>query len=616
MRLAPSPAAQYQAAKTRLHLALQLFSQLLFWLLIVWVSLTTWVVWHDVGVYLPGLDHIYFGRWIWCSILTETPWLRACDGWLKIPLGDTYYPLAIASAWLSGPQVYRTDFYNACWYAARHGWGLAADLVPLSFVALLMRWRWRQDTAGGEHLRGMRLLTPRQLNREMHGRALQHYLYGPPRGLKLGEIIIPERMEFEHMLVTGNPGSGKSTTIREALEQIAERDQPAIVIDPESEYLRQFFSPERGDWVLNPLDLRCPRWNPWAELRDEFFTVDAAAMAASLIRGRPRNESEKFFQDSTRTVVESILHVARDDADVHSLLNLVSMPREDLHEALQGTPAYPLIDPGAREQGAGILGTAVNAIKTFVYLPPRSENSRAFSCREWVEGRRGWLFMPSREDIREAIQLLQGLWLDLLVRWLMSADIGSDQTWVVADELASLGHQPQIEKLLTRGRKRGLAVILGLQNVSQLQALYGQEGCVTLTSSPSTKLIMRVDEPKTTQTCSDLIGKHEIERLQMTQLAGLSTYREGVNLSPQRDIEVLVLPDEIKLMKPFTGYLCIAGHPRTKIHIPESHMVEHYPAFIPRPMRANRNSPVNVTPEPTDAEIAAALLARPEVSNG
>ena len=83
--------------------------------------------------------------------------------------------------------------------------------------------------------------------------------------------------------------------------------------------------------MLQPLDERCPSWSPWSELRDEWFTVDAAAMAASLIRGRPKTESERFFQDSTRTVVEAILHIARDDPDPNALLNLVSPPRDELH---------------------------------------------------------------------------------------------------------------------------------------------------------------------------------------------------------------------------------------------------------------------------------------------
>jgi type IV secretory pathway TraG/TraD family ATPase VirD4 len=190
----------------------------------------------------------------------------------------------------------------------------------------------------------------------------------------------------------------------------------------------------------------------------------------------------------------------------------------------------------------------------------------------------------------------------------MTAEIDTDQTWVMADELASLGHQPQIEKLLTRGRKRGLAVVLGLQNVSQLQAIYGREGCITLTSSPSTKVILRVDETETAKWASQLIGSHEIERLSMTQLAGLSTYREGINLQPHRSVEPLVLPDEIKLLQPFAGYLCIAGHHRTTLRIPESHLTVRHPAFIPRAFKAAL--PTNVTPELDDVEIAAQLTSR------
>ncbi|MBV8053926.1 MAG: type IV secretion system DNA-binding domain-containing protein [Deltaproteobacteria bacterium] len=607
MRLAPSPAAQFQATKTRAVLGAQLFFQAMLTILALWIGLVTALVWHQVGLYLPQLDHVYFGRWMVCSILGDTPFLNHFTWWIGIPFNGDHLRLDAASAWLNGPAWYRHSFYEAFYHAATNGWGLAVDLIPIGFLGLLIGWRLRQHPSRGDHLRGLQLLTPREHNRQLHGGAIRRLLYGQPAGLLLGKTVIPHSYECEHFLITGNPGSGKSTTIRSMLRQIAAWSQSAIVIDPEGEYVLEFYSAERGDWILNPLDARCPYWSPWSELRDESFAVDAAAMAASLIRGRPRNESERFFQDSTRTVVEAILHVARDNPDPAALMNLVSLPREQLHAALRGTPAYALIDPQAHDQGAGILGTATNAIKTFVHLPKREQASRTWSARQWAQDRRGWIFLPSQEDIGEAIRTLQGLWLDCLIRWLMTAQIGSDQTWVMADELASLGHQPQIEKLLTRGRKRGLAVVIGLQNVSQLQAIYGREGCITLTSSPSTKIILRVDETETAKWASELIGSHEIERLTMTQLAGLSTYREGVNLQPHRSIEPLVLPDEIKLLHPFTGYLCLAGHHRTTVRIPELYLTRRQPVFIPR--AAGKPLPPS-SPEPGEAEIAAQITAR------
>jgi len=174
------------------------------------------------------------------------------------------------------------------------------------------------------------------------------------------------------------------------------------------------------------------------------------------------------------------------------------------------------------------------------------------------------------------------------VRWLMCAAIGSDQVWIMADELPALGYQPQIENLVTRGRKRGLAVVMGFQNVSQLRSIYGRDGAVTLTSSPTTKVILRCDEADTARWASDLLGSREIERLSMTQLAGLSTYREGVNLQPHRSTEHIVTPAEIQLLKSLHGYLCVAGNDRTTIKIPERHLEKRHPAFVPRtPNRTN-----------------------------
>jgi hypothetical protein len=612
MRLRTSPAAEFQALQTRAKIGAMLWSRAARAVFYGWIALTVAVIWYRVGLYRPWLHHAYFGRWILCGIINDTPLLNRLAPQIPMYADGGWYTLPSFTGWLNSPQMYGASFYSWFWHMATGFggyWGLGTDLLPLSTLALVLIWRWQRDPDGSEHLRGLRLLTPQQHRRQLYGGIIKQLIHGAPRGIDLGGIIIPEQAETEHILISGNPGSGKSTTMRAMLKQIEKRGQSAIIIDPEAEYVQEFFKPERGDCILNPLDRRCPHWSPWSELRDNSFSVDAAAMAASLIRGRARTANENFFQESTRTVIEAILWVMRDRPNTDDLLRFVGLPREQLHQALQGTPAYALIDPKAAEQGSGILGTAANAIKTFAHLPKRDETDRTWSARQWAEHRRGWVFLPSREDLRDSIQVLQGLWLDCLVRWLMSAAIGSGQTWVMADELASLGHQPQIEKLLTRGRKRGLAVTIGLQNVSQLRAIYGQEGAITLTSSPSTKLILRVDETETAKWASQLIGSHEVERLTMTQLAGLSTYREGVNLQPHRSIEPLVLPDEIKLLQPFTGYLCMAGAHRTTTRIPQLHLVKRHEAFIPRPARTAEIL-VTAALAPDDDEITTRMTAR------
>lgn len=603
MRLTPSPAAQLQAYQTRARIGASLWSRAICSILFIWTMLTLWVIWYRTGLYLPEIHHAYFGRWILCGVINDTPLLNRLAVKLPVYVNGAWYPLPSFTAWLDGPEMYRDSFYSWYWHQATGlggYYGLGTDLFPLAVGTMLIGWRWRRDPDDQDHLRGLRLLTPRQHYRQLNGSWPVRMYRRPPwgrlnrptggSGIKLGASAIPAEKEFEHFLITGSPGSGKSTLIRQMLMQVQDREQAAVVFDVDAEFVQEFYNPTRGDVVLNPLDERCPFWSPWSELRnDQWFPVDAAAMAASIIRGQPRDTNQRFFLESTRTLIEEMLKVVADRDDASGLLTFVSQSPDEIHKQLDGTPAYALVDPQAHGQEAGILSTAINAIKTFRHLPTREQAPRTWSAREWAQNREGWIFLPAREDIRDSIQMLQGLWLDSLVRWLMSQEIQSEQVWIMADELAALGRQPEIEKLMTRGRKRGLAVVLGFQNVSQLREIYGRDSAITLTSSPTTKAILRSDEPETARWCSDLIGSEETERLTMTQLAGLSTYREGVNLSPHRSIQPLVMPAQIQRLAPFTGYLCVAGTDRTTLQIPKLHLTKRHPAFIPRSKTGDAN---------------------------
>jgi len=537
-----------------------------------------------VGLCRPQLQHEYFGRWILCGILTDTPLLNRLTQHLTIPLAGNWYYVPDLAQWLNGPRIYGDSFYSWYWHMSTGlggYYGIGTNLFPLGICALLIGWRLRRGSNGSDHIRGLRLLPPRQHNRQLNGGIIKK-MFNQHTGIKLGESIIPREKEYEHFLITGSPGAGKSTLMRQMKRQVRDRCQSAIVLDVDAEFIQEFYDEARGDVVLNPLDARCPFWSPFLEFRPESFAMDAEAMASSLVRGQPRNPTEQFFRDSARTLIEAIFEKVTDHRHSDSIANFLALPRPELHQALTGTRAYPLVDEHAAEQGTGIVSVAANATKGFYYLPQRKQTDRTWSARQWAQERRGWIFLPSTEDARAAIQALQGVWLDALTRWLMAADIGSDQTWIFADELPAMGYQNQIEQLITRGRKRGLSVVIGFQNVSQLRSIYGRDGATTLTSAPTTKVILRCDEAETAKWGSELLGSRESERTEMTMLAGLSNMREGVNLQARRSSEHIVTPAEIQLLKPFHGYLCVAGNDRTTIRIPERHLQRNFPAFVPR----------------------------------
>jgi type IV secretory pathway TraG/TraD family ATPase VirD4 len=198
-------------------------------------------------------------------------------------------------------------------------------------------------------------------------------------------VRLPRALETQHIAVTGKSGAGKSNLIRGVLRQIAVRQEVGVVLDPDREYLSEFYRPERGDVVLNPLDQRCPRWTPWLELRPGYVEPDAEAQAESLFPDPLRQAdvgSTPFFRRSSRMLYLSLLKITA-PREPAALLELLNLPRAELKQRLRGTPAEALIDPGAHEQGAGIVATVANAVNPF-RSPPTSAAAE-WSAREGAE---------------------------------------------------------------------------------------------------------------------------------------------------------------------------------------------------------------------------------------
>ena len=87
-------------------------------------------------------------------------------------------------------------------------------------------------------------------------------------------LRIPKRHESHHFSIAGAPGAGKTQTIQQLIDQVNDRGETdtAIVWDPTGVLTERYYQQERGDIILNPLDARCPSWNPkWGTLRSQRF---------------------------------------------------------------------------------------------------------------------------------------------------------------------------------------------------------------------------------------------------------------------------------------------------------------------------------------------------------
>jgi type IV secretory pathway TraG/TraD family ATPase VirD4 len=535
---------------------------------------------------------------------------------ISSPTGDTTFALSqLAQQAGSGRLVWRDLLVNhARLHADLQVWiyrnqtltELARPSLITVFVVLLAGLmvaipkdvQWSRSRRHGRRLKGPELISVRQFNRRARadGIAFAQMPRLPAKLLGIRAALgIPRRIESSHLLIMGDSGTGKSALIRQLLRQLEDRGDTAIVYDPALEYTPQFYTPERGDVILNPIDARSPYWSPGDELRHE---AEALTLATSLFPDRV-NENP-FFTEGPRRIFAHLLTFRPTAAE----LALWLCHDEELDRRVQGTPYASIIDRQAPAQRSGVLAALNMVADTLKLLPRESETNRRWSAVSWARDRRGWLFFTSTPETRTRLVPLTSLWLDMLVLRLMNrGQPGHRPVWLILDELASLQRLPQLHTAVTENRKSNNPVVLGFQGRSQLETRYGHDAEAML-SQPATKVFLRTSEPHAAKWISDTIGDVEIERMRESRSKGMYGQR---SFGLERQVEPLVMPSEISGLPSLRGFLKLENLV-VRLHFPFVDVPARHPAFVERSTVETTRRPAVTTPP---AKPAGPLIQSP-----
>jgi type IV secretory pathway TraG/TraD family ATPase VirD4 len=482
--------------------------------------------------------------------------------------------------------IYRDQ--NAAGLVRAAVWSGLAVFAVGALVAIpvdLSRARARRH---GRRLKGPELVTVEQFNRRYRADGVgfrQTRAAGRRRWVRVPHVI-----ESSHFLIMGDSGTGKSALIRQLLEQLEARGETAIVYDPALEYTGQFYSPDRGDFILNPLDARSPFWSPGDEWRHEAETL---TLATSLFPDRHHDNA--FFTEGPRRIFAHLLTLRPTPEELAYWL----CHEGEIDRRVNGTAYAAMIDRQAPAQRSGVLASLNMVADTLQLLPAERETSRRWSAANWATTRTGWLFLTSTPETRPRLVPLISLWLDTLVLRLMhQGQAHARRTWFILDELASLQRLPQLHTAITENRKSNNPVVLGFQGRSQLETRYGHDAEAML-SQPATKIFLRTSEPHAAKWIAEAIGDIEIERLRESRSHG----RGGQHTyGLERQVEPLVMASEISGLPALRGYLKL-GNLVVRLSVPFIDRAQIHPAFIERarprlPRATAAATPDVVTPAP------------------
>ena len=274
---------------------------------------------------------------------------------------------------------------------------------------------------------------------------------------------------------------------------------------------------------------------------------------------------------------------------------------------MEGTVAQSIVDPDNPEDGA--LG-ARHADRQPLGAGVPARRGKPFSIREWIsdEDRDGFLFLTSRGDQHASLRGLISTWLEIAVNAMLSLAQEPDRRiWVILDELPTLHQVPSLQPGLAESRQFGGCFVLGVQVASALRDLYGRNGAETISGLCGTRVVLAAPDRDTAQWSADSLGRSEIEEVAEGYSYGANTIRDGVSLTPRRELRALALPSEIMRLENLSGYLKFPGpFPVASIRLRYVSRPKAAERFVPRKGdRTESRSPVGEPGNPPETPPAA-----------
>ncbi|MCA1869662.1 type IV secretion system DNA-binding domain-containing protein [Agrobacterium genomosp. 3] len=411
-----------------------------------------------------------------------------------------------------------------------------------------------------EHLRGADFAT-----QEAHQAELQRRYPSMPPAVSIGGVPFPPGHERLHTAIAASTGAGKTVALRGLLDTIRARGDRAIVLDNNSEFMRAFR--QSGDLVMSPFNDESLGWRlsneaknlyDWDRLASGFVPEGTGSSAEW-------HEMAKSFFGAVGAGLFEVYDGTFTNAELQRLL--IAAEARELAPLVAGTTAEVLAatdDFNSRRLQSVRMSFIAN-LKAWRFVKDGD-----FSFGQWIrDDTPEWMFLPYSDRNIEQARDLMAAWCDIMVTAALDRPDGftpARTTWIIIDELNSLGEIPALLVGATRLRKAGVAIVVAVQDFAQLRQTYGDNRAETLMNNFSNKLVLRTTDGIAAEQLSKYLGDREMNEEQVS----FSTGGGGsFSYSPSIITERLVLPSEIQKLPDLEGYLNFAGDwPVIKVKVP------------------------------------------------
>ena len=372
-------------------------------------------------------------------------------------------------------------------------------------------------------------------------------------------------------MVIGSTGSGKTTIIRLLLKSIiprigkpGEKSKRALVYDNKREYvsLVHAMEPTASLVVFNPFDSRTYAWDISADVTN----ARHANSIASILIPEEVNSQQPFFADAARAVLSAVMvafaKMKEKDKQPWTLRDVIVALRSEgrIRTVVRQFPVVEeMVAPYLEDERVlpSILSTIATKIAPFEVVAALWEQARlkgrVMSLSSWLKSE-SILVLGSSPANRASLDPINRVLFRRLCDLLLDMENRSDAlTWVFLDEVREAGKLEGLSSLLNQGRSKGVAVVLGFQEIEGMIQEYGQNIASEIFGQCGHKTFLRTGSAATAGWI-----EHHWGQTQMMETSYSSSVTQGGDggrsrtegVSYQRQVRQAVLASTIMQLPP------------------------------------------------------------------
>ncbi|MDQ3289589.1 MAG: type IV secretion system DNA-binding domain-containing protein [Pseudomonadota bacterium] len=448
---------------------------------------------------------------------------------LPLPPGTLAQHLKAWITLAAGSQSPAADQYRA--WVQSVGWVMAwgrplAGVVAGLVGCALGAWIGFQPRAMDLHLDGAEV---KGADAKTLARLQQALDSQDPEGRRwlplVAGLALPKRVAFQHFLIAGGTGAGKTTFLWPIYNSLRRRpDTRTFCYDPKGDFTK---GTSRSTLLISPTDERSAIW----DIAKDLNTQDRArAFAEAVINSGKGKGDNAYFSETSIMILTGILVALQETHGEEwgwgDLYDLAILPVGELREVLRN--AYPEALAALPQEATGESKQAGLNVSSFmasfqVLMPlckawkHPANTAVVFSIRQWLkadyQGKRNIVLQPC-EGERGGYYI--GAMLALCARVIVNPSFTKLEGGVVflLDELPSLGKVEALTRggLIDKGRSVNCGMFLGFQSVNQLRDIYGREQAEAMLSMVPNVFLGRTSGGEEAAYWVKAIGRQRVQK--------------------------------------------------------------------------------------------------------